>query len=766
MKRMLAALAVVAFLAAPCFAAPQQSKLDQAIAKADEQLVKGKPDEAIKTLTKAAAEAGAEGQLALGRLHERIGDLEAAAAAYEQAKGSAVGPARADALAAVVNFTLRRGKAADALAIAKQAVEAGATPAALAAMARAQVRMEDAPGALVTADKAVAAGSNAMAHVARGEALIGLGKNAEAEAAVRQAIQIDPKSALAYSRLARAQLALAKPTDAVASAKKATEIDDKFGEGFAILGAAMVAENPKSWSDAIAQAQQGAFLDPDNPIVQGAVGKIFEANGQLEQAAGAYRKALTADPSFGPARFALIQAELNRGNRDAAIAEAKKLAAGGMSSADIERLIGEDAVRRQDYAGAIPFLEKATKGLPGNPDGWALLGRAYHANRRYDEAAESYKKAVELAPQNTNYRTTYGLILGMSGELEAGLAELQKVTATPGYKDAAGWANLGWIYRNTSKPTESIAAYQKALALDPKEEQAALGLGWAYQYTKEYDKAIAAYNQAIQIDPKDASADANLGIAWCYFFKKQLPEARAYADKAAAAGRSVTQLKENIDKLEKAIASGAALTEEQMEKAQAEQQAYEERAKKVEAADNASRSKNPASRARGRPRPRPVRRAERRARARLPHAERPELRRAHRGDAGAGLARAGRSLGPAQHRRRAAPGPVRAPDQRDRRAARRADEGRGLPPRAARRQGEDRPVDPLFAREASSPRGAGPFVFQRHTPGTTRRQSGQRPPASTRFWSTRKPSRSTRRPRQPGQYVFSQLRTAPGRFPA
>ena len=596
MKSVLAALAVVAFLAAPAAA---QSKLDQAIAKAEEQLAKGKPEEAVKTLTKAAAEAGAEGQLALARLHERIGDLETAAKAYEQAKGLAVGAARADALAAAANFTLRRGKATDALALAKQAVEAGATPAALAAMARAQLRMEDAPSAIATADKAVAAGSgSAIAHIARGEALVAMGKAAEAEAALRQAIQIDPKSALAYSRLSRAQLALAKPADAVASARKATELDDKLGEGFAILGLAIVAENPKNWSDAIAQAQQGAFLDPDNPNVQGAVGKIFEANGQLEQAANAYRRALTADPAFGPARFALIQAELNRGNRDAAIAEARKLAAGGMSSADIERLIGEDAVRRQDYSGAIPFLEKATKGLPGNPDGWALLGRSYHAARRYDEAAEAYGKAVELAPQNANYRTTYGLILGMAGDLDKGLAELQKVTSTPGYKDAVGYVNLGWIYRNINKPQESIAAYQKALALDPKQEQAALGLGWAYQYTKEYDKAIAAYNQAIQIDPKDASADANLGIAWCYFFKRQLPEARAAMDKAAAAGRSVAQLKENVDKLEKAMREGQILTEEQMEKAQAEQQAYEERAKKVEAADNASRSKNAATRAR------------------------------------------------------------------------------------------------------------------------------------------------------------------------
>ena len=75
------------------------------------------------------------------------------------------------------------------------------------------------------------------------------------------------------------------------------------------------------------------------------------------------------------------------------------------------------------------------------------------------------------------------------------------------------------------------------------------------------------------------------------------PRLATYADKAAAAGRSVTQLKDNIDKLEKAIASGAALTEEQMAKAQADQQAYEERAKKVEAADNGTRSKNPATRA-------------------------------------------------------------------------------------------------------------------------------------------------------------------------
>jgi len=604
MKKVLAALAAVAFLAA---AAAAQSKLDQAIAKADEQLAKGKPDDAVKTLSKAAAEAGAEGQVALGRLQERVGNLDAAAEAYNQAKASASGAGRADILAAVAEFALRKGKAADALAVAKDAVAAGATPASLAALARAQVRMEDGPGALATAQKAAAAGSNsAIAQIALGEALIAMGKNAEAEAALKQAVQLDPKSALAYSRLARAQLALAKPADAVASAKKATEVDDKFGEGFAILGVAMIAQDLKTWNEGIAQAQQGAFLDPDNPNVQNAVGKIFEANGQLEQAAKAYRQALTVDPAFGPARFALIQAELNRGNREGAIAEAKKIAAGGATSPDIERLIGEDGVRHQDYAAAIPFLERATKGLPGNPDGWALLGRAYHAVGRYDDAAESYKKAVELAPQNLNYRTTYGLILGQAGQLDAGLAELQKVTSTPGYKDAAGWTNLGWVYRNMNKAAESIAAYQKALELDPKEEQAALGLGWAYSYTKDYDRAIEAYNKAIQLNPKDAGPDATLGIAWGYFFKavkagskEDAARAKEFAAKAGAAGRNVTQINQKITELENLFARGQMMTQQQMEEAQKAQSEYEDQKRKIDGANRDLGSKTASNRIRG-----------------------------------------------------------------------------------------------------------------------------------------------------------------------
>src|SRR3990172_4118542 len=164
MKRPLAAVAALALRASVGSA---QSKLDQAVAKALEQVQKGKPEDAVKTMTKAAAEAGAEGQVALARLHERLGDLDEAPAAHRQGRAKGGG---------------RGGGAA--------------------------------------ADRGVAAAaSNAMPHVAGGEARTALGRHAEAEQALKRAVELDPKSALAYSRLGRAQVSQSgRITDALASA--------------------------------------------------------------------------------------------------------------------------------------------------------------------------------------------------------------------------------------------------------------------------------------------------------------------------------------------------------------------------------------------------------------------------------------------------------------------------------------------------------------------------------------------------------------------
>jgi tetratricopeptide (TPR) repeat protein len=559
-------------LAAPAFA---DKKLDDAIAKAEEQFQKGKPDEAIKTLQKAISQSPAspEGHLALARIQQRVGSLNETADALKQAIANSAGapaPLKADIYTYASSFALVFGTGREAVAHAEEAVKIQPGAASYAALARAQVRAQDPVGALATAQKALQAGaSSALAHEAHGDALAALRRYDEAMAAYRKALQLDSKLNRARVGLAAALVAAGKPSEAVAEARQATTADERDAEAFAALGSALLAENPQQkWSEAIAEAQQGAFLNPRSVLVQVAVGKIFEAAGNYDQATEAYKKAFDVDPGYAPASIAVIRAQERRGDLDGALAAAKRLVEQSPTSGEAQFLVGSLLMRKDDIKGAQAHLVKATELTPGNAEAHAYAGTSYQYSGQTEKAVAAYAKAVELDPKNLAYRATYGLLLGIAERYVEGAAELQKVVATPGYKESAGYTNLGWLYRNMTprKTAEAVAAYKRALELDPKNGQAALGMGWAYSYQRSYDDAIAAYQQTAKIDAS-LQDEAYNGIAWGYFFKRDLEQAKQWLDKAGKAGRADRGLGEQIEKLEKL---------------QAQREAYEEAMRKAE----------------------------------------------------------------------------------------------------------------------------------------------------------------------------------------
>ena len=585
-------------LAAPAVA---DKKLDDAIAKAEDQFQKGKADEALKTLQKAVSQSpgSPEGHLALARLQQRIGSLSEAGDAAKQAiatVGAATTQLKADVYTYASSLALLIGTGRDAVAHAQEAVKVQPDAASYAALARAQVRAQDPIGALGNAEKALqAGGSSASAHEANGDALAALRRYDEAIAAYKKALQSDPKLNRARVGLANALILAGKPSEAVAEAREATRVDERDADAFALLGLALLAENPQQkWNEAIAEAQQGAFLNPRSVVVQLAVAKIFEAAGNYDQAAVAYKKVEEVDPQALPTQFAIDQVmrqhpltELDKKWKkgketpgwnfekartqfaadqawQAYAALKDKYPQDGRALVAYAQLL----MIVEDYPGALAAATDAVKKAPHLPEANALAGALYQYSGRTDDALASYKKALDLDSKNLSYRATYGLLLGIAGRYEEGAAELQKVVTTPGYKDSAGYTNLGWLYRTVTprKTAEAVAAYKKALELDPKNGQAALGMGWAFSYQRSYDEAIASYQQAARIDPT-LQDEANNGIAWCYFFKRDLDQAKQWLGKAGTTGRADSRLAEQIEKLEHL---------------QAQREAYEEALRRAE----------------------------------------------------------------------------------------------------------------------------------------------------------------------------------------
>src|SRR6266571_5245196 len=223
--RLFALLPALASCVAVALPAPADKRLDEALAKAEAQLAKGKEDEAVKILEKAASQAprDPEAPLALARMLARLGKLVEAGKALGAAGelASAAPPTvRARVLAERSAFALRAGTARDALTFARQAVEAEAAADSLAVLARAQARLGD-PAARETAERAArAAPSSAIVQVARGDALLAARLAHEAEAAFGRALQLDPRSA-AGAGLAIALSAQGKTAAAVETARAA-----------------------------------------------------------------------------------------------------------------------------------------------------------------------------------------------------------------------------------------------------------------------------------------------------------------------------------------------------------------------------------------------------------------------------------------------------------------------------------------------------------------------------------------------------------------
>ncbi len=136
----------------------------------------------------------------------------------------------------------------------------------------------------------------------RAEALVGLGRTADAMTDAAKALAADPDEPHAWFAKAWVLSESGFSADALAAAEKAV----KYGRGLpALLLLSTLRAGAGDPSGARQAVEQAAKIDPANPRVQYDIGVVEQAAGHYHEAREAYLHALGLDPKMADARYNL-----------------------------------------------------------------------------------------------------------------------------------------------------------------------------------------------------------------------------------------------------------------------------------------------------------------------------------------------------------------------------------------------------------------------------------------------------------------------------
>jgi tetratricopeptide (TPR) repeat protein len=204
-------------------------------------------------------------------------------------------------------------------------------------------------------------------------------------------------------------------------------------------------------------------------------GLAAHRRGEIEQALAAYRQLLVLSPDYAPA--------LN--------------------------LLGTGLLQLGSPAEAIPYLERAARRQRGDPRLLSNLAQAYLGAMRYGDAVGAFRQASRLDPQEPQFQVGTAAALALNGQLADAQTLLRRLTGR--FPATAGvWFNLGNVLRDQRQPVEAIAAYEKALTLDPAFLDARNNVGSVLHSMQRFAEAERNYRACLEADPRHRAAVYNL----------------------------------------------------------------------------------------------------------------------------------------------------------------------------------------------------------------------------------------------------------------
>jgi Tfp pilus assembly protein PilF len=156
--------------------------------------------------------------------------------------------------------------------------------------------------------------------------------------------------------------------------------------------------------------------------------------------------------------------------------------------------------RTGNYPAAVKSYRRGLEVEPDNVELLNATGFALFQQGKSDEAVVVLEKAITIDPQHAKAHNNMALASIDIGELE--MAEIHYRESLAIDPQAAIYNDLGFVLERQGLSEEAALAYRKALELDPESSAAHYNLGASLARTGEYAEAETHLRAALDKDPK------------------------------------------------------------------------------------------------------------------------------------------------------------------------------------------------------------------------------------------------------------------------
>ncbi len=268
---------------------------------------------------------------------------------------------------------------------------------------------------------------------------------------------------------------------------------------------ANIALREKNYEEAISNLQKCIELDPKKGSFLNQLGNVYKQKGETQLALTNFQKATRVEPKLISSFENLANLYLDLKKIDLAIKSYEKCVELEPSNSYYLRILAEAYIEKADYDSAIATYNKAQEVDPNEHMIYNELGNCLVLKKEYEKGKEKYNRAIELGNNEVKSYANKGLAdLKRKQRKYDEAIELYKKAIELFTTNQDARIGMAITYSKKGDNQEAIVILKASIESDPQNSKAHFELGKIFRSEKRQEEAVASFKKACELGEQKA----------------------------------------------------------------------------------------------------------------------------------------------------------------------------------------------------------------------------------------------------------------------